>query len=71
MLTAKNEDVLPQRLTIRNISVNESYEDRYLRWKGDYRKYRGENGGGDRPNKIRFMKAPFRVEQKEQGLVKS
>ena len=68
-MVAKNEDVLPQRLTIRSLAVAESYEHKYLSHKGLNRRHRGELGGEEKPEIIRQMKIPFRVDQKEKGLV--
>ena len=65
----KNEDVIPQRITVKNLSVNESYERQYIAWKEVERKKRGDYDSAERPERIRQMKVPFRVDQKELGLV--
>ena len=69
LVVVKNEDVIPQRITVKNLSVNESYERQYIAWKEVERKKRGDYDSAERPERIRQMKVPFRVDQKELGLV--
>lgn len=65
-MTVKNEDVMPNKIAIKNLHVNEAYEKNYLSWKDSERKAKDE---ANRPARLREMKVPFKVGQSELGTV--